>query len=199
MIFSSSAVTTIHGRSFAGVVVAHLAVTLVVGAGLVLLLPVPTLAEGFPAAISMIATHPCHGSAESTRGHQLIGDDAELTAPDSDDDDDDDDAPTGSDAAIAVDHCRTTARGDVSDLVHVEAESWVSRTVEGHSLRGPPSDDDTSSDADDDYDNDDDPCAEYSAPREPEISHVLWILTPAEFVSTSSTRTSDLSPRAPPL
>jgi hypothetical protein len=192
-------VTTIQERSFADIVVAHLAVTLVVCGGLVLLLPVPAPAQGLPATISVIAVTDCDASANSAADHQLAGDDAELSAPDSDDDDDDDDAPTGSDAAVAVDACRSISHGDVVHTVHVEVESWLSRTVDGHSLRGPPSDDQTSSDADDDIDGDDDPTAECYDLLPPANRCETCLLTPAEFVSASSTRSSGLSLRAPPL
>jgi hypothetical protein len=189
--------TTFHERSFAGLVVAHLTVTLVVCGGLVLLLPSPALSQGLPATITTIAVTDCDGAANPAGDHQLTGDDAALSSPDSDDDDDDDDAPTGADAAIAVDQCRTITRGDVMDIVHIEAEPWTSCTVDGHSLRGPPSDDDTS---DDDFDGDDnDPTAEIAVPLPPPTAGESCPLAPVQFVSASSFRSSDLSPRAPPL
>jgi hypothetical protein len=190
-------VTTIQGRSIAGLVAAHLALTVVVCGGFVWLPPAPAPSHDFRTTLS--AVFDCSTSADSSRDHQLTGETAALNAPACDADDDDDGAPTGSDAAITVDHCRTITRGDLLEVVHVEADPWISRTVDGHSLRGPPADDDTSSDADLDNDNDDDPCAEYSAPLPPVSSHELWTLAPAAFVSISSVRSSNLSLRAPPL
>lgn len=190
----ASAVTTIHGRSFAGFVVAHLALTVGVCSGLVLLLPTPVSSHGFATTISPV--FDCSAAVDSSKDHQLTSDDAELSAPDSDDDDDD--APTGSDAAIAVDPCRTASHGHVIHAVHVEVEAGISRDVDGHALRGPPEDDQTSSDADDIDGDDDDPAAEYSVLLPPATGRASCLPTPAEFVSVSSTRSSALSLRAPP-
>jgi hypothetical protein len=198
MVFDKDTVTTIQGRSFAGLVVAHLALTVVVCGGLVLLLPTPALSQGLPATISPIAVTDCDASANSAGDHQVTADDGELSAPDSDDDDDEDDAPTGSDAAIAVDQCRTITRGDMIEVVHIEVEPWISRTVDGHSLRGPPAGDQTSSDTDDVDGDDDDPCAECPDLLPPATGCETCFFTPAEFLSVSSTRSSDLSLRAPP-
>jgi hypothetical protein len=187
------------GRSFTSLVLAHLAVTLVVCGGFVLLLPTPAMSQGLPATISIVPLTDCDGSGYSTTSHQLTGDDAELSAPDSDDDDDDDDAPTGSDVAIAADDCRTVSHGHVMEVVHMAAEPCISRTVDGHSLRGPPAGEKTDSDTDVDTDGDDDPCAEYAELLPPASHHQLWTLTLADFVRISSTRTRHLSLRAPPL
>jgi hypothetical protein len=199
MVFGSNAVTTTHERSFAGLVVAHLAVTLVVCGGLVLLLPATASSSGVP-SIAVVPVFDCAASTDRA-GDQQFTDDADLDAPDScDDDDDDDDAPTGSDAAIAIDDTRTTAADDVMELVQIEVGPWISRTVDGHSLRGPPAGDQNSSDADDDFDgDDDDPAAECSDLLPPATSRRTTVLTPVQFVRASSTRSSDLSLRAPPL
>jgi hypothetical protein len=196
-------VTTIHGygRSLAGLVAAHLAVTLGVCGGLVLLLPAPALSQGLPATISAIAVTDCDASGNPAADYSLTGDEAGLSAPDCDDDgDDDDDAPTGSDAAIAVDPSRTTSDGSVIEDVHIDVEPWISRSVDGHSLRGPPAGDESSSDADDDYDSDDDdPAAEESDLLPPATSHQTCPLAAVEFITTSALRFSDHSLRAPPL
>ncbi len=198
MIFDNNAVTTIQERSFAGLVVAHLAVTLVVCGGLVLLLPAPSSAATLPAMATVVPVLDCRSAADPAGGHQITGNDASLDSPDSSDDDDEDDAPTGADAAIAVDQCRTPVRGDVLHVVYIKVPTWISRTVEGHSLRGPPADDDTSSDTDFDGD-DDDPTAELSIPLPPPAGAESCLLTLVEFVGASSVRSTDLSPRAPPL
>jgi hypothetical protein len=200
MVFGKNAVTTIHGRSFGGLVVAHLAVTLVVCGGLLWLLPAPVSANGVP-TIAVVPALDCAASADRAGDHQFTGDDAGLDAPDScDDDDDDDDAPSGSDAALAVDECRTRVGDDVRHVIDVRIDPWISRTVDGHSLRGPPQDDERSSDADDDIDgDDDDPSAECSDLLPPATSRGTCFLATAEFLSVSSTRSSDLSLRAPPL
>jgi hypothetical protein len=175
----------------------HIVLTVAVCGGLVLLLPVPPSSHGLPAAISPVVD--CSAPLDASGGPQLAADDAELSAPDSDDDDDDDDAPSGSDVAIAAEPAQAISHGDVIHVVHVEAESWISRTVDGHSLRGPPADDQTSSDADDIDGDDDDPTAEYSALVPPVITRRACVLTPAVFVSVSSIRSSSLALRAPPL
>lgn len=187
------------GRSLTSLVLAHLAVTLVVCGGFVLLLPTPAFSQGAPATILIVPLTDCDGSGYSAAHHQLTGDDAELSAPDSDDDDDDDDAPSGSDVAIAADDCRTVAYGHVVEVVHMEAEPCISQTVDGHSLRGPPVDDKTDSDTDVDTDGDDDPCAEYTELLPPTSRRQLWILTLTEFARPSQARFRHLSLRAPPL
>jgi hypothetical protein len=199
MVFARKLVTTIHGRSFAGLAVAHLAVTLFVCGGLVLLLPAPVSSTGAPMA-AIVPALDCAASADRVEDHQVT-DDAGLDAPDScDDDDDDDDAPSGSDAAIAIDEGRTASHDHQMEVVEIEVEPWISRDVDGHSLRGPPAGEPNSSDADDDVDgDDDDPAAECSDLLPPATSHRTFLFTPAQFVRASSTRSSDLSPRAPPL
>jgi hypothetical protein len=199
MAFGKNTVTTIHGRSFGGLLVAHLAVTLVVCGGLVLLLPTPASASSVPAITSVVSVLDCVASTDPAGTHEFTGKDASLDAPDSSDDDDDDDATTGADAAITVDQCRTPTRGDVLHVVHVKVGTWISRTVEGHSLRGPPTDDQTSSDADDVDGDDDDPIAECPDLLPPATGRETCVLSPVQFVSASSTRSSDLSLRAPPL
>jgi hypothetical protein len=197
MKFGRSAVTTTHERSFAGIVVAHLAVTLVVCGGLVLMLPAPVAANGAPAIASVIPVFDCVASADPAQ-EQQFSNNASLDAPDSSDDDDDDDAPTGSDAAITVDECRAPTRGDVLHVVHTKVEPWISRAVEGHSLRGPPPDDDDTS-SDDDYDGDDnDPTAEISVPLPPPTAGESCPLTIITVVGHSSVRSSGSSLRAPP-
>lgn len=199
MVFGRNAVTTIPERSFAGLAVAPLAMTLVVCGGLLLLLPTVATANGAP-TIAVVPALDCAAAADRAGDQQFLADPAGLDAPDSCDDDDDDDAPSGADAAITVDECRTRLGDHGLLLLEVEIDGWISRTVEGHSLRGPPSDDQRSSDADDDVDgDDDDPSAECSELLPPAPCCATCPLTFAEFVSTSSTRSSDLSPRAPPL
>jgi len=199
MVFGTNAMTTINTRSFAGLVVAHLAVTLVVCGGLVLLLPTPSSASGMP-TIAVVPAPDCAASGDRAGDQQFTVDDAGLDAPDScDDDDDDDDAPSGSDAAIAVDECRTCVRGDALHVVHVKLDPWISRTVDGHSLRGPPRDDETSSDLDDIDTDDDDPSAESSDLPAPATSRETRSLRPAEFLDRSSTRSTSRSLRAPPV
>jgi hypothetical protein len=189
-------VTTIQERSFAGLVVAHLALTIVACGGLVLLLPIPVSSHGLATTISAVVD--CSVDVRSSGDHQLTADDAELSAPDSDDDDDDD-APSGSDVAVAVDTAQAISRDGVIHVVHVDIDPHISRTVDGHSLRGPPAEDQTSSDADDIDGDDDDPTAECSDLLPPATSCETCFLAPAEFVSASSTRSSSLSLRAPPL
>jgi len=173
-------------------------VTLVVCGGLVVLLSTPVAANGAPAITSIIPVFDCVASADPAREQQFSNNDASLDAPDSSDDDDDDDAPTGSDAAIVVDHCRTPDRGDVLHVVHTKVEGWISRSVEGHSLRGPPQDDDDTS-SDDDYDGDDnDPTVEFSVPLPPPATGESCLLTVITFVGHSTVRSSGSSLRAPP-
>jgi hypothetical protein len=169
MKFGRSAVTTTHERSFAGIVVAHLAVTLVVCGGLVLMLPAPVAANGAPAIASVIPVFDCVASADPAQ-EQQFSNNASLDAPDSSDD----------------------------DVVHTKVEPWISRAVEGHSLRGPPPDDDDTS-SDDDYDGDDnDPTAEISVPLPPPTAGESCPLTIITVVGHSSVRSSGSSLRAPP-
>jgi hypothetical protein len=199
MIFARNLVTTTHARSFAGLAVAHFAVTLVVCGGLLVLLPAPVSSSGVSLA-AIVPALECAASADRAGNHRLGGD-AGLDAPDScDDDDDDDDAPSGSDAAIVIDESRTTSHDHAMDVVHIEVEPWMSRSVDGHSLRGPPAGEPDSSDADDDFDgDDDDPAAECVDLAPPATTRRTFSFTPAQFVRASSTRSTDLSPRAPPL
>jgi hypothetical protein len=179
--------------------VAHLAVTLVVCGGLVLMLPMPVVASGAPMITSVVAVMDCVASADPAREQHVSNNDASLDAPDSSDDDDDDDAPTGADAAITVDQCRTPTRGGALYLVHTKVETWISRTVDGHSLRGPPQDDEDTS-SDDDYDGDDnDPTAEFSVPLPLPTTGESCPLTVVTFVGHSSVRSTGSSLRAPPL
>jgi hypothetical protein len=200
MVFGRNAVTTIPERSFAGFAAAPLAMTLVVCGGLLLLLPTTATANGAP-AFAVVSALDCAASADRAGDQQFTADAAGLDAPDSCDDDDDDDVPSGSDAAITVDECRTRLGDDVLRLLDIRIDAWISRTVEGHSLRGPPPDDQRSSDADDeDVDgDDDDPSAECFDLLPPAPHCAACFLTPAEFLSASSTRSSVLSLRAPPL
>lgn len=199
MQFGKSPVSTTHERSFAGLVVAHLTVTLVVCGGLVLMLPTPVAANDAPTITSVVAVLDCIASADPAREQQLSNNDSSLSAPDSSDDDDDDDAPTGPDAAVTIDQCRTPARGDVLHVVHTKVDGWIPRTVEGHSLRGPPQDDEDTS-SDDDFDGDDnDPTAEFSVPLPPPTAGESCPLTVITVVGHSSVRSSGSSLRAPPL
>jgi hypothetical protein len=86
----------------------------------------------------------------------------------------------------------------VLHVVHTKVEPWISRTVEGHSLRGPPQDDEDTS-SDDDYDGDDnDPTAEFSVPLPPPTTGESCPLAVITFVGHSSVRSSGSSLRAPP-
>jgi hypothetical protein len=193
MLSDTSTVSTTSERSFAGLALAHLAATLVVCGGLVLLVPAPALAQGARAAIAPITVLECADSGRPAGDHQLSRT-AELSSPASNDDDH---APTGSDTAIAVDQCRMITRGDVMHVVQIEAEPWISHTVDGHSLRGPPADDDTS---DDDFDGDDnDPTAELAVPLPPPTAGESCPVTPVQFTRLSSVRSSGSSLRAPPV
>jgi hypothetical protein len=190
-------VTTISERSSAGLAVGHLAMTLVVCGGLVLLLPAPAIANGAPTIAAVIAPG-CAASADGAEDQQFTADGAGLDAPDSCEDDDDDDAPGGSDGAIAVDEIRTRVGNNARHGVHVKMDVWLSRAVEGHSLRGPPQNDQTSPDADIDGD-DDDPSPESSTIRPATSSCDARLLRAADFLNASSFRFDNLAPRAPPL
>jgi hypothetical protein len=200
MVFGRNAVTTIHERSFAGLVVAPFAVALVVCGGFLLPLPIAASPNGAP-TMAVVPAPDCAAPADRAGDQQFADNAAGLDAPDSwDDDDDEDDAPTGSDAAIVVDQHRPRVNGDVHLAVHVKIDPWSSRTVERRALRGPPQDGQRSSDADDDLDgDDDDPNAECSDPLPAPTRRATCFLIHAEFVSVSSTRSSGLSLRAPPL
>jgi hypothetical protein len=149
--------TTIPCRSFSGPGLAQFASTLLVCAGLVLLLPEPVASDraGSSEAGTSVCVAPPHGA----QNHQWTAD-VSVDAPDScddedDDDDGDDDSSGGSGQAIAASH-RTAHFEDASHVVHVDVVTHMFRPLDAHSLRGPPSDDQESSDADVDDDDDDD-------------------------------------------
>jgi hypothetical protein len=185
-------VTTNQGRSFAGLAAAHLALTVVACGGLVLLLPAVASSQGLPSTISAICARHCDASDGPADDHQLTADTLDFGALDPDA------APKGSDAAIAADPSRTIGRSNLMEAFHVAIAPWISRSIDVHSLRAPPGDEQTSSDADLD-DDDDDQSAEYSVLLPPATGCEKCLFTPVRFVTTSSTRSSVLSLRAPPL
>ncbi len=155
-----SALNTIRPRSIAGPVLAQFALTLVVCAGLVMLLPVPVSSDHDDSSDADASI--CTGSTGSTRGQQLT-DGATINDPDScdddddgDDDGDDDDGPDGSGQALASAQ-RGAPHLDVAfHIDQIETDRRPYRPLDAHSLRGPPSLQQDSTDADVDDDDDDD-------------------------------------------
>lgn len=178
--------------------------TLVVGGGLMLLLPPVAPATGAP-LIAVVPALGCAASADKTRDHQFTVDTAGLDAPDScddqdDDDDGDDDSSGGSGQAIAASDRTPANHNELSHLVHVDSDTHRLRPLDAHSLRGPPRDDERSTDADDDGDgDDDDPSPEHSAVLPATGNCDARLRKAADFLSPSSSLFGDLSPRAPPL
>jgi hypothetical protein len=113
----------------------HLASTLVVCGGFLLLVP----AEASAAAGSATATFAfALATAPATPASQQLTGGALDTEPADSSDNDDDDDVVGGDAAIAVGSSHALSSGDPTHLIHVDVEWWLSHTMDGHSLRGPP-------------------------------------------------------------
>jgi hypothetical protein len=204
--FVSSPVTSIHERSFAGLAVAHLTMTLVVCGGLLLLLPASVSASG-AATIGIVPAGACAASPDRVGDQEFTANAAGLDAPDScndedDEDDGDDDSSGGSGQAIAASHHTPANHNDVSHLVHLDSDTHRRRPLDAHSLRGPPQtderSDERSSDADVDGD-DDDPRPEHSVILPAASRSDASLRGAADFLSPSSTRFSNISLRAPPL
>lgn len=188
---TETALTTIRHRSFAGPRRAQFASTLVVCAGLLLLLAATMSSDRD--ALSATDPSACADSPDAPRDHQWT-DDAGINAPDSCDDDDsdndgDDEGAGGSGQAIAATQRAATHLGDAFRILHVQIDRRAVRPLDAHSLRGPPSVHQESSDADVDDDDDDDSLgAHHSAPlaansREPDL---LASANPFHSTSTGS-------------
>jgi hypothetical protein len=137
---------TTHLRSCARLGLTHFATTLVVCGGFMLLVPAEASAADVAAARTLgfgIVISP-----DTAPDHQLTAGALDSDDDDSSDDDDDDVVGGGGDAVIAVGSCHAICTGEASSPVHIEVESWVSHTMEGHSLRGPPTLQDRASAAD---------------------------------------------------
>ena len=144
-----------------------MASTLVVCGGLPLLAWAITGPGGDPLAAPFLSV--CHATAGEV-SHAVWTSAASIDSPDSDDDDDDggDDAPGGSSVAIVADVHHLSAGIIRSEAVDVSIDTWISRTPDGVSLRGPPSlndDDDSLTDNDDDDDDDSDDSDQLKALR----------------------------------
>jgi hypothetical protein len=169
--------TTIHRGSFSGPELTQFASTLLLCAGLVLLLQQPVSSDRV--ALSEAGTSVCAESSHDPRDlHWTIG--AILNAADScvdedDDDDGDDESSGGSGHAVGAHHRVPANHNDASSPVHVDGEAQGFRPLDAHSLRGPPAVDQESSDADVDDDDDDSFRAHQSVPlaaansREPHV------------------------------
>jgi hypothetical protein len=158
-----SALTTITPRSFSGSEIAQFASTLLVCAGLVLLLPEPGSSDRN--GLSETGTSVCTASHDTSQDHQWT-DGVALNPPDScddedDDDDGDDDSSGGSGQAIGTSH-QTPHHDGVLHEMHADVDTHMFRPLDAHSLRGPPDGHQESSDADVD-DDDDSPDAHQSA------------------------------------
>jgi hypothetical protein len=126
--------------------------TLVVCGGLPLLIHAAGASAADPLSSSMASA--CFFLADG--GDQpVFVNSATINDPDDSDDDGDDDAP-GGDAAIVIDVHHQTSFALLEEQIHVPVPIWMSRTQDGHALRGPPSGDDDNSLSDDEDDDDDD-------------------------------------------
>jgi hypothetical protein len=148
---------TIHRRSFSGPELTHFASTLLVCAGLVLLLAEPVSSDRV--ALSEEGTSVCEESPHGPRDQQWRNG-AAVDAPDSCDDEDDDvdgddESSGGSVQAIAVSTRIPTNHDDASPLVYVGNDAHGFRLLDAPSLRGPPAVHQESSEADFDDDDDD--------------------------------------------
>jgi hypothetical protein len=148
-------VTTIHRRSFSGPELTHFASTLLVCAGLVLLLAEPVSSDRV--ALSEAGTSVCAESPHGPRDQQWTNGaalDASDSCDDEDDDDDgDDESSGGSGQAIAVSKHIPTNHNDASPLIYVGNDANGFHPLHAPSLRGPPTVHQESSDAD--FDDDD--------------------------------------------
>jgi len=130
--------------------------TLVVCGGFPLLAWAMAAPGGDPLASSPFSV--C-AAAASGPSHAVWSSAASIDDPDSSDDDDGDDDVPASGVAIVTDVHHLNAGTIHSELIAVSVGTWVSRTPDGVSLRGPPSlndDDDSLTDNDDDDDDSDD-------------------------------------------
>lgn len=192
--------TTIRHRSFAGPGLAQFASTLIVCAGLVVLLPEPVSSDHD--LLSDADTSFCAASQDSSRDHQWT-DDVRVDDPDSCDDDDDgdddgdDDTPGGSGQAISAGQHGPANLADALHVVHMDADLPTSRPLDAHSLRGPPAGNQEPCDVDvddDDDDDDDSPGAYHSASipaaqsREPHLLASVHPFRPASVDSGHALR-----------
>jgi hypothetical protein len=130
--------------------------TLVVCGGLPLIAWAMAAPGGDPIAASFLSVCPAVAGHAS---HATWTSAASLDDPDSSDDDDGDDDVPGSGVAIVADVHHLSAGSIYGEAVHVPIDTWISRTPDSVSLRGPPSlsdDDDSLTDNDDDDDDSDD-------------------------------------------
>lgn len=135
---------------------ARVASTLVVCGGLPLLAWAMAAPGGDPLATSLLSVCP---AVQGGASHAVWTSAASIDDPDSSDDDDGDDDVPASGVAIVADVHHLSADSIHSEAVAVPVDTWVSRTPDGVSLRGPPSlndDDDSLNDNDDDDDDSDD-------------------------------------------
>jgi hypothetical protein len=177
-----SALTTIPCRSCSGPGLAHFASTLLVCAGLVLLLPEPVSSERD--GLSEAGTSVCAASHDTSQDHQWT-DGVAVNPPDScddedDDDDGDDDSSGGSGQAIGASHHIPHLDAALHGL-HADIDRHMFRPLDAHSLRGPPSirQESTDADVDDDDDDDDSLGGHHSGPlaaansREPQLFSIV--------------------------
>jgi hypothetical protein len=163
-----TALTTTPQRSFSGPSIAQFASTLLVCAGLLLLLRAPVSSDrGTPGESG---TTVCAGSPDAPRDRQWT-DGAAVNAPDScddedgDDEDGDDTSSSGSGQAISDGLRSPAVLDEASELVREYVASRVRRPLDAHTVRGPPDGPQEPCDVDvDDDDDDDDPSANDSAP-----------------------------------
>jgi hypothetical protein len=130
--------------------------TLVVCGGLPLLAWAIAPPGGDPLAASLLSVCP---AVQGEVSHAVWTSAASIDDPDSSDDDDGDDDVPASGVAIVADVHHLSSDSIHSEAVAVPVDTWVSRTPDGVSLRGPPSlndDDDSLNDNDDDDDDSDD-------------------------------------------
>jgi len=136
--------------------IARVASTLVVCGGLPLLAWAMAAPGGDPLGASLFSVCP---AVQGGPSHTVWTSTASIDDPDSSDDDDGDDDVPASGVAIVADVHHLSSDSIHSEAVAVPVDTWVSRTPDGVSLRGPPSlndDDDSLNDNDDDDDDSDD-------------------------------------------
>jgi hypothetical protein len=153
-----SALTTITRQPFSGSEIAQVASTLLVCAGLVLLLPAPVSSDRD--TLTETGTTVCAERPDAPGNHQWTNG-AVVEAPDScddedDDDDGDDDSSGGPGQVIAASQRIPAHHNDASHVVQVDSDAHTFHPLDAHSLRGPPAGQKESSDADVDDDDDDD-------------------------------------------
>jgi hypothetical protein len=128
-------VTTTSRRACAQRLLAHLASTLIVCGGLVVLLPATAAAADL--GVTSVSTVPCVNSHAGDATHQFNAGGVDSDDDDSSDDDGDDDV-VGGDAAIETGSCELTSIAHVAHFFETDSIPPVFVTSDGHSLRAPP-------------------------------------------------------------